>query len=227
MGLLDVLSYAKEAGLGPSALRLALAFALGAALGLDRRLRVDYLGALAHAFIAAGTCAIAMAVPLAFGLFGAGEGWLPPLLGAVCGVGLGGVVSLVVERDDSPGLSCQLGIWACVGLGLLLAFARVEWALLFAGLVLALFALFGNRTNRASQRSFGLRVELESESYMRELFAALEAMGVSYRNCQVSVSFPSGYASCRLEATTARIGEKEDVLHELRRLRCVRNVKAV
>lgn len=136
-------------------LRLVLAAALGAAIGLNRELRSKPAGLRTHALVALGSALSAivgmMMTPAAFDEFNAAS---RVVQGIVAGVGFigGGVILRRTDERGVEGLSTAASIWVVSAIGVAAGFGL--WRAAVTTVVLALLILSLGRVVDRALRPF-------------------------------------------------------------------------
>lgn len=120
--------------------RLLLAAAIGALLGLERELQGKAAGIRTHMLVAAGS-ALVMIVPLQMGMDE--DGLSRVLQGLLAGVGFlcAGAILKVERHEQVHGLTTAAGIWMTAAIGVAAGLGREMTALVSGVFVFAILAL--------------------------------------------------------------------------------------
>ena len=120
--------------------RLALAAALGGALGYERELRAKSAGVRTHMLVAVGA-ALFVIGPLQSGV--PLDDLSRVLQGIVQGIGFLGAGAIIVDRarQKAQGLTTAANIWATAGIGMLAGLGLDATAVLSTGIMLIILAV--------------------------------------------------------------------------------------
>lgn len=206
--------------------RLALAGALGGAIGLEREVREHQAGLRTHMLVSLGSALFTIVSAYAWGAFtfGGGIGYDPTRIAAqiVTGVGFLGAGAILHQGPMIRGLTTAATLWIVAAIGM--AAGAGYWLAALVSTALVLFALEPVRAGVAPllQRLRGdeatLRVQLAAGEGVTSVVAALENVGGTVRSLEfeeregrrevaVEVDFPSGSR----DAAVARLSEVEHV----------------
>jgi putative Mg2+ transporter-C (MgtC) family protein len=170
-------------GAGHVVLRLAVAAALGAAIGLERELRDREAGMRTHLLVALGSCLFTLVSAYGFHDFLVAGGNVvradPSRIAAqiVTGIGFLGAGAIIREGLSVRGLTTAGSLWVCAAIGMA-AGTGYYWAAVFTT-VLTVFALWPLRmvTYRLVERfrveENRLVVELQEGQSIEPLLAVL------------------------------------------------------
>ena len=135
-------------------LRLALALACGAVIGLNRDLHHKGAGLRTFGLVALGTAGLSLAPQLAFAMPDDNVGRV--IQGVLTGIGFVGA-GVILRRSDSgrvTGLTTAAAIWYVAGLAVLCGLGQFALVAITLGLGFALL-LFGGHLERLVERIFG------------------------------------------------------------------------
>jgi len=145
MDLTPDLSAAEQAGL---ALRLALALALGALVGLEREYHLQPAGFRTHGLVALGAALFTLISAYAF------PDADPTRIAAqiVTGIGFIGAGTILHHRGSVRGLTTAASLWAVAAIGMTAGAGLAVLALVGTGLVLVALSLL-DRAAEAARRA--------------------------------------------------------------------------
>lgn len=210
---------------GAIAMRLLGALMCGTMVGVDREMRNKKAGLKTHVLVCLGA-ALCMIVSecIILGREGVTTDATRIAANVVTGVGFLCAASLITRGNGSlHGLTTAAGLWTTAVIGLACGSGWLEVGLLTAFIVLFVFAVYGRLDAYLTSisRGFDLYAEVVDYEDLPKLLDALHAHDVTFSGLTVSKS-PVGSAIVQLNATTQRLGQKEEVAKSLRAIEGVR-----
>jgi putative Mg2+ transporter-C (MgtC) family protein len=214
-------------------LRLAVAGALGGAIGFERELRDHEAGFRTHLLVALGSAAFTLVSAYGFRDFDYGRATgltLDPTRIAaqiVTGIGFLGAGAIIRQGSSIRGLTTAATLWVVAAIGL--ASGAGEYSVAVLGTALVLFALYPLRvvTHRmliSLRPDEGrLHVELAQGGGAAELLAALERHRVRIHSLRIEDA--GGARVVEVDAQLPAVAATASVLDELKGLEHVRRVE--
>ncbi len=171
----------REVTLASVILRIATAFVLGGALGMERGLKQRPAGLRTYMLVCVGACMIMLTNQYVVQVFGAGE---VVRMGAqvVSGIGFLGAGTIIVTRHSQiKGLTTAAGLWAAAAVGLATGIGFYEAAIAGAAVIFMTLSLLSNLDERMHLRTdhFEAYVELPSSVSLGMLLTALDAREIT------------------------------------------------
>jgi putative Mg2+ transporter-C (MgtC) family protein len=218
---------------GEVLVRLALAGALGGAIGFERELRDHEAGFRTHLLVAVGSAAFTLVSAYGFRDFqyGRATGFTldPTRIAAqiVTGIGFLGAGAIIRQGASIRGLTTAATLWVVAAIGLASGAGYYAVAVLSTGVVL--FALYPLRV--AARRTIGqlrrdegfLLVELDQGGTTSTLLSALERRDVHVRKFEIEDS--GDVRVVRVDAVLPTVVATAGVMDDLKGLEHVRRVE--
>ena len=213
--------------------RLALAGALGGAIGFERELRDHEAGFRTHLLVAVGSAAFTLVSAYGFRDFqyGRGTGFTldPTRIAAqiVTGIGFLGAGAIIRQGASIRGLTTAATLWVVASIGL--ASGAGYYSVAVLGTAVVLFALYplrviGRYTVGRVRRDQGqLIVELGAGGSASALLGALEERKVRVRKFEIEDSGESRLVS--VDAVLPSVAATAGVVDEVKQLDDVRRVE--
>lgn len=208
-------------------LRIAVAFFLGGALGLERGLKQRPAGLRTHMLVCVGACMIMLTNQYIYQVFGTGD---PVRMGAqvVSGIGFLGAGTIMVTRHSQiRGLTTAAGLWATAAVGLATGIGFYEAALMgtvVIVLTLTVLSILDSKMHKKT-RCFEVYVELKPDVSLGMFLDDVRGKGIVIEDVQMEASRnPEGGKRCFMMVviTRRRLGPGElmdqlrEVSHEAR-----------
>lgn len=208
-------------------LRIAVAFFLGGALGLERGLKQRPAGLRTHMLVCVGACMIMLTNQYIYQVFGTGD---PVRMGAqvVSGIGFLGAGTIMVTRHSQiRGLTTAAGLWATAAVGLATGIGFYEAALMgtvVIVLTLTVLSILDSKMHKKT-RCFEVYVELKPDVSLGMFLDDVRGKGIVIEDVQMEASRnPEGGNRCFMMVviTHRRLGPGElmnqlrEVSHEAR-----------
>ena len=208
-------------------LRIAVAFFLGGALGLERGLKQRPAGLRTHMLVCVGACMIMLTNQYIYQVFGTGD---PVRMGAqvVSGIGFLGAGTIMVTRHSQiRGLTTAAGLWATAAVGLATGIGFYEAALMgpvVIVLTLTVLSILDSKMHKKT-RCFEVYVELKPDVSLGMFLDDVRGKGIVIEDVQMEASRnPEGGNRCFMMVviTRRRLGPGElmdqlrEVSHEAR-----------
>jgi putative Mg2+ transporter-C (MgtC) family protein len=207
-------------------LRLAVAAALGASIGLERELRERAAGLRTHLLVAVGSCMFTLVSAYAWGsfTFGHGTSFDPSRIAAqiVTGIGFLGAGAIIRQGISVRGLTTAATLWVVAGIGMAAGAGYYRGAVL--GTAVVLVALWPLRIIGAAiaarARHGRLIVEVRPGESAALVLSALEESGADpqalefaeeegRRRIAVDLRLPAGASQTSL---VAQLSERPEVV---------------
>jgi putative Mg2+ transporter-C (MgtC) family protein len=214
--------------------RLALAGALGGAIGLERELRDREAGFRTHLLVAVGAALFTLAGAYGFQEFNYGRatGFTldPSRIAAqvVTGIGFLGAGAIIRQGFSVKGLTTAATLWIAAAVGLAAGAGFYSGAVIATGVVLfALYPLrvFSRRVVDVVRPDEGrLSIQLGSGGSAAPLFTVLEDHRVMIRSLEMEDE-PDGSRLVAIEARLPSAGETAVLLDDVKALEEVRRVE--
>jgi len=213
--------------------RLALAGALGGAIGFERELRDHEAGFRTHLLVAVGSAAFTLVSAYGFRDFqyGRGTGFTldPTRIAAqiVTGIGFLGAGAIIRQGASIRGLTTAATLWVVASIGL--ASGAGYYSVAVLGTAVVLFALYplrviGRYTVGRVRRDQGqLIIELGAGGSASALLGALEERKVRVRKFEIEDSGESRLVS--VDAVLPSVAATAGVVDEVKQLDDVRRVE--
>jgi putative Mg2+ transporter-C (MgtC) family protein len=214
-------------------LRLALAGALGGAVGFERELRDHEAGFRTHLLVAVGSAAFTLVSAYGFRDFqyGRATGFTldPTRIAAqiVTGIGFLGAGAIIRQGASIRGLTTAATLWVVAAIGL--ASGAGDYAVAVLGTVVVLFALYplrvlARRTIGQLRRDEGfLLVELDEGGSAAALLTALEEHKVRVRKFDIEDT--GGARVVRVDAVLPAVAATAGVMDDVKSVEHVRRVE--
>lgn len=204
------------------ALRIAVAFLLGGALGLERGLKQRPAGLRTHMLVCVGACMIMLTNQYIYQVFGTGD---PVRMGAqvVSGIGfLGAGTIMVTKHSQIRGLTTAAGLWATAAVGLATGIGFYEAALMGAVVIvitLTVLSILDSKMHKKT-RCFEIYVELKPEISLGMFLDGVRSKGIAIEDVQMETArTPEDGNRCFMMVVITRrrldTGELMDQLHEV------------
>jgi putative Mg2+ transporter-C (MgtC) family protein len=213
--------------------RLALAAALGGAIGFERELRDHEAGFRTHLLVCVGSAAFTLVSAYGFRDFNYGRntGFTldPTRIAAqiVTGIGFLGAGAIIRQGISIRGLTTAATLWVVAALGL--AAGAGDYSVAILGTALVLFSLYPLRVvtrrmiTRVRPDKGRLYVELSSGGSASELLGVLEQHKISIRSFEIE---PAGDGRVvEVDATLPAIAGTAAVLDDINALAHVQRVE--
>lgn len=201
-------------------LRIAVAFLLGGALGLERGLKQRPAGLRTHMLVCVGACMIMLTNQYIYQVFGTGD---PVRMGAqvVSGIGfLGAGTIMVTKHSQIRGLTTAAGLWATAAVGLAtgIGFYEAAWmGTVVIALTLTVLSILDSKMHKKT-RCFEVYVELKPEVSLGMFLDSVRSRGIVIEDIHMESSRnPEGGNRCfvMVVITRRRLGEGE-LIEQLR-----------
>jgi putative Mg2+ transporter-C (MgtC) family protein len=176
-------------------LRLLLALALAAAIGLEREFREQEAGLRTHILVATGACLFVLVGNYAWEdlRFGNNVGVVldPSRVVAyvITGIGFLGAGAILKDGVNVRGLTTAASLWVTAAIGVTSAAGEYVWAVTVAAIILiSLWPLrrLADALDLRKRRSARLCVELRADGRVADVASALEEQGVRVRSIRVT-----------------------------------------
>ena len=213
--------------------RLALAGALGGAIGFERELRDHEAGFRTHLLVAVGSAAFTLVSAYGFRDFeyGRATGFTldPTRIAAqiVTGIGFLGAGAIIRQGASIRGLTTAATLWVVAAIGL--ASGAGDYSVAVLGTTVVLFALYplrviGRYTIGTVRREQGfLRVELDPGGSASALLTALEKHRVRVRKFEIEDGGDARVV--HVDAVLPAVAETAGVMDDLKDVEHVRRVE--
>ena len=213
--------------------RLALAGALGGAIGFERELRDHEAGFRTHLLVAVGSAAFTLVSAYGFRDFqyGRATGFTldPTRIAAqiVTGIGFLGAGAIIRQGASIRGLTTAATLWVVAAIGL--ASGAGDYSVAVLGTAVVLFALYplrviGRHTIGAVRRDQGfLLVELDQGGSASELLSALEQRKIRVRKFEIEDTADARVV--RVDAVLPSVAATAGVMDDVKNVDHVRRVE--
>lgn len=173
-------------------LRLTIALIIGIIIGLDRELKNRGAGIKTHALVCLGAAVIMAVSEYIFQVFPTANADMNRLSAqVVSGIGFLGVGTIIVTgKNVVRGLTTAAGLWTCACAGLAIGIGYLWLAVLtlfFAVFIFTALNILENKIQHLS-RYVSLYMELESASYLHEIFAKFHQEHMRFHHLEVANS---------------------------------------
>ena len=170
-------------------LRMLIAVAIGAIVGIDRRIKNNGAGIRTHALVCLGSALVMMTSQFIAVRFPSADADMTRLGSqVVSGIGYLGAGTIMINgRQRVFGLSTAAGLWACACIGLAIGIGFVEGTIAASLGVFVIIRVFNHLDDTVRKRSkyFDLYVEFEDADGVRQFTDLLHDQGASFNNFEL------------------------------------------
>lgn len=202
-------------------LRLLVAAALGAIIGIDREYRAKEAGFRTHFLVALGSALFMIVSKYGFDdlLTRAGVGLDPSRIASqvVTGIGFLGAGTIIIQRLFVRGLTTAAGIWATAAIGLTVGAGMYALGLLATLLTLLGLEGLGHVFREFSQKNINLSFTLPDNEAARRVMAELEQTRYTIISYSAEPSGPGDNSPYRvtLVVRTRKLAEERELIRFL------------
>lgn len=206
--------------------RLGMAALAGLLIGLEREAKNKGAGIKTHVLVCVGSALCLIVGQYVYDQNSGGADITRIASSVVSGVGFLGVGTIIITGNrEVRGLTTAAGLWACACIGLAAGAGYVEAVVitLFYVMFTLLVLRYADKGLMRLSKDFDLYVEIDENHNVKHFLHEMRRLGMAYSNVRFTKSgIPGDGPIVMLSGTTEKIGQKEELLEELRNLEYVR-----